>query len=105
MILNDLKDVYNSSKCVVKCGAIWCGSCKEQDKIIKENHLDTYMEENNIDYFYLDADEDTNESFIDAYDIKCLPTIVLFKNGEMLKVLKGIQLPTKLKEEMISLAA
>lgn len=99
-MVNNLGEALSSEYCFIKCGAMWCGSCKQMDKIIKDNHLDTFMDEQKIDYFYVDADNEDNEVFLDTYNIKCLPTILLFQKGKLFKLLKGIQTPDVIKKEI-----
>ena len=101
--LSELKEVFESKYCMVKCGAIWCSSCKQQDLIIKNEHIDSLLEELNIDYFYLDADNDLNGNFLDIHEIKGLPAILLFKNGECVKILKGLQVGSKLVDDLKNL--
>lgn len=101
--LSELKEVFDSKYCMVKCGAVWCSSCKQQDLIIKNEHIDSLLEELNIDYFYLDADADEHGNFLDIHNIKGLPAILLFKNGECVKSLKGLQVGSKLIDDLKNL--
>lgn len=102
--LKNLKEVYESKRCMIKCSAIWCSSCKQQDLIIKNENINELMDELNIDYFYLDADDDSNGNFLDIHNIKGLPAILLFKEGQCVKTLKGLQVGSKLIDELKNLA-
>lgn len=99
MILNNLSDVLNSEKCIIKCGADWCSPCHQQDDIIKNNHLDDYMKNNKIDYYYMNVDNG-DDNFMELYEIKCIPVLLFFKKGKLTKKLISLQSYDVLKKEI-----
>lgn len=68
---------------VVDVWASWCGPCKMLSPII--DALDTEMD--NVKFVKLNADE--NQELTAALGVRNLPTLVLFKNGEVETVRMG----------------
>jgi thioredoxin 1 len=67
----------------VKFGAEWCGPCK-----IINAQLDKMKEEfNTITFISVDVDDDPE--IAKKYKISSLPTVILFKDGEIVDKLIG----------------
>lgn len=99
-MIKNIQEVKNSKKCLVKCGAQWCSSCHQQDKLFEEHFILEMLNKQGIDYFYADADDDANSDFYETYKIQSLPTILFFKDGNLKEILKGYTGITKLKESI-----
>ena len=72
--------------------AVWCGPCKMQLPIIDE----LAKEVNDISIGKLDIDDADNQEVAAEYNITSIPTIGIFKNGEMIKRMVGLQTKDKL---------
>ena len=89
MILNENNfenEILNSDKtCLVDFYATWCGPCKMMaptvDEIASENP--------DIKVGKLDVDE--ADTIAMRYGIMSIPTLMVFKNGEPVKTLVGVQ--------------
>lgn len=73
-----------TDKILVEFGAPWCGPCKSQESIL--NSLST---QNFLKIAKVDVDE--NPDLASCYNIKSVPTLILFENGEESKRFIGVQ--------------
>ncbi len=64
--------------------ANWCGPCKFTSPII-DDIKDEYSNRLNV----IKIDVDSNRELALKYNIKSIPTIILFKNGEIKETIKG----------------
>ncbi len=98
--MNNFNEIINQAKpTLVDFFATWCGPCKMQSPIIeqlKEKVGDTA----NV----LKIDVDQNRQVAEKYRIQSIPTLILFKNGEPLWRVSGLQsldaLESKIKEHL-----
>jgi thioredoxin 1 len=85
-VTNDtFKDIINSDRNVlVDFWAEWCGPCRILTPIVEE--LDEEMADR-VDIYKCNVDEcpDIAESF----NIRSIPTLILFKNGEIVDTSRG----------------
>ena len=84
----------NDKPVIVEFGAEWCGSCHIMDPVIKQllTEFDGLIE-------YCKIDVDVYDVTLKKYGIMDLPTLLFFKNGEVIdhiigavpkKILQGI---------------
>jgi thioredoxin 1 len=87
------KDVIDSTNSVVvNFGADWCQPCKALKptlEILSQSY-------NNVDFTFVDIDESDN--LATEYNIKSVPTLAFFKNGEMLGRMTGNASKAKIEE-------
>jgi len=87
----------NSSKLIViDFYATWCGPCKMIAP--KLNKMEEEFKE--CLFLKVDVDEALCEELIDDYQVKVMPTFVLFKNGQKVAQLEG-NVPDQLREEVL----
>ncbi len=78
--------VLNSGKtCVVDMFATWCGPCKMMSPIIDE------IAEENDDVIVGKVDVDENGELAMQFNVMSIPTILIFKNGELAETFIGLQ--------------
>ncbi len=90
-------EVINSDKpIVVDFWAPWCGPCRIIAPIIEElsNEID------GVKFGKLNTDENPNIAM--QYGIRAIPTIMLFKNGEVVDTRIGVQPKEALKQMVLS---
>ena len=75
--------------------APWCGPCKMVDPIIKQ-----LAEEWQGKVKVVKCDADQNPNVLINYGIMGLPTVMLFKNGEMVERASGYQPKEKLVSKL-----
>lgn len=96
--MSDFKDIIASDKpTLVDFFATWCGPCKMQAPILeqlKQKVGDTAT--------ILKIDVDANEALAAEYQIRSVPTIIIFKNGMPQWRASGLQ-PLELLEEKIKI--
>ena len=73
--------------------ASWCGPCKLLGPIVEE--LATEYDGKGVKIGKLEVDE--NESTPAQYQIMSVPTLILFKNGQPVQQMVGMQTKTDLK--------
>ncbi len=79
------KEVLKSDKpVVVDFGAKWCGPCKKVSPIV-----DTLAEEmkDTIRIFKMDIEK--SPSTAEKYEITCVPTLMIFKDGKLIDTKEG----------------
>ena len=65
--------------------ATWCMPCKMQSEIVEE------LKEKNIEGLNITKiDVDENEDFVNTYKIVSVPTLILYKYGEIVKRYVGV---------------
>lgn len=81
----------NSEKVLVDFWAPWCMPCK-----MLSGTLDLIQKETNIKIVKVNVDEESELASI--YNIRSLPTLILFKNGEMVNQIVGAVSKNKILE-------
>lgn len=84
--------IGESGKVIVDCYADWCGPCQMISPIIDElsNEMDT------CNFYKLNVDE--AEDIAGEYEIMSIPTILIFKEGSLVKRVVGFHDKEQLKE-------
>ena len=74
--------------------AEWCGPCKAQSPIIKQvaNDIDGKVR-------IIKIDIDKNQSIAQRYNVRGVPTLILFKDGKIVWRQSGVQT----KEQLLSI--
>lgn len=75
--------------------AEWCGPCH-----MLEPTIDEIAEEYDGKVKVLKLDVDTNQSSAQKYNILSIPTVILFKGGEPVAQLIGVQSKERFEEEI-----
>ena len=77
--------IKSGKTCVVDMFATWCGPCKMMSPIIDE------IAEENGDIVVGKVDVDENGDLAMEYGVMSIPTILIFKNGELAETFVGLQ--------------
>ncbi len=83
----NFKNIINSQELVlVDFHALWCGPCKMQGPILQEfaNEIDGKAR-------IIKVDIDKNPSIAQLYSVRSVPTLIMFKNGEVLWQESGVK--------------
>ncbi len=93
---NFKQEVLESKKvALVDFWAPWCGPCQMMGPVI-----DQVSEEAGEDFKVGKLNVDENQSVAQEYNVMSIPTIIIFKNGEIIKQMTGVQSKEALLEEL-----
>lgn len=88
----DFEEIINGELVLVDFFATWCGPCKMLAPVLNE------FAEANQNVKVLKVDVDEYNSLAKKYEIFSVPTLMVFKNGEMVKRQAGFMDLESLKE-------
>tara|TARA_Y100000310_G_scaffold316570_1_gene368453 strand:- start:146 stop:448 length:303 start_codon:yes stop_codon:yes gene_type:complete len=91
---NDFKEKISKGKVLVDVFTSWCAPCKQLTPIIEE----VSNELKDIIFYKLDADKSPN--IAQEYEIRGIPTLILFQDGKEIKRIVGVKSKEELKEEL-----
>lgn len=78
--MENFNDIINGNQLtLVDFFATWCGPCKQMHPVLEQLKA---SEVENLRIIKLDVDK--NEAIASAYRIQSVPTLMLFRNGELL---------------------
>lgn len=78
--MENFNDIINGNQLtLVDFFATWCGPCKQMHSVLEQLKA---SEGENLRIIKLDVDK--NEALASAYRIQSVPTLMLFRNGELL---------------------
>ena len=73
--------------------ATWCGPCRMQAPLLEQ--LGEELDESELKICKLDVDE--NPETPQAFGVMSIPTLIFFKDGQMVKQVVGVQTKAQLK--------
>ena len=96
---NDVITGSQTTPVLVKFGAYWCGPCKIMDQILKEV-ADYYDSRITVYTFDIDSEFEENPNLMyeltNSYDIRSIPALFLFIDGEIVWKDAGVKQKDKL---------
>lgn len=91
--MEKFNDIINGNQLtLVDFFATWCGPCKQMHPVLEQLKA---SEGENLRIIKLDVDK--NEALASAYRIQSVPTLMLFRNGELLWRQSGVMSLADLK--------
>lgn len=82
----------SSDVTMLKFTADWCESCKKYDHFI-----------NDLNVPIQDIDYDLNEDLIEEYDVQKLPTLLIYKNKNLVEKIEGFLTKTELVKKLTNI--
>jgi thioredoxin 1 len=79
--------------------APWCGPCKAIAPILEELAAELTGK---VAIAKLDIDADGNDAIAAEYGVRAIPTMLLFKNGQLMDTLVGMMPKAALKEKLLA---
>ena len=83
---------------IVDFHAVWCGPCKTQSPILKQ-----LAEELGERVKVIKIDVDQNPMIASRYQIQSLPTLIIFKNGEIKHKQAGVHTKAQLMNTILNI--
>lgn len=94
-------DIINSeTPTLVDFFATWCGPCKMMHPVLEELH-GLIGDKARI----ITVDIDKNQQLAAAYNVRSVPTLMIFKNGNLLHRQSGVTTAVQLQKEIEKCAA
>ncbi len=78
---------------------VWCGPCKMQAPILES--LENDLDQNRVRIAKIDADQAPLTS--QTYQVRAIPTLILFKNGEPVKTHVGLWPRHEIEKEIATI--
>ncbi len=94
---SDMKSTIASGVTLVKFGAPWCGPCRQIAPIIEQLATD-YAGKAKVG----DVNIDNSQDLAQEFGIRSVPTTMIFKDGEMVDTIMGMQSAAVLTEKLDS---
>ena len=91
---SNFKEKISKGKVLVDFWANWCGPCRQLSPILNE----ISEELNDIQFTKLDVDKNTD--IAQEFEIRGIPTLILFQNGKEIKRISGLHSKEDLKKEL-----
>jgi thioredoxin 1 len=95
----DEKVIQSSSPALVDFWAEWCGPCKMLTPVLEELSSEN---ESKINIYKVNVDE--NQQLAVKYGIRSIPTLLLFKGGEVQEQIVGLKSKSDLQTSIDSMA-
>jgi thioredoxin 1 len=77
--------VENNKKALIDCWAPWCGPCVRLAPVIEEISTEGH------DFAVAKLNTDQNQAIAVRFNINAIPTMLVFKDGNLVKTLVGIR--------------
>jgi thioredoxin len=78
--------IAQESRLVVDCMAMWCGSCKQVTPSI-DKLAEIYQGRVTV----MKIDFDANRQISKRFELKGIPAVMFFQDGELLEILTGVK--------------
>ena len=91
----NFQKIVSGGTSLVDFWAEWCGPCLQQGPII-----DDLAEKIGDNVNVCKVDVDTNQEIASKYEVTSIPTILVFKDGEVVKRFVGVQSLKTLEEAL-----
>lgn len=88
----EFKDIINSDYALIDFFATWCGPCKMMGPVLEN------VESNRDTIKVAKVDVDKFESLARTYGVMSIPTLILFKNGQVVATKVGFTAEPLLNE-------
>lgn len=89
---NEFSEVTKEGTVLVDCFASWCGPCRMLSPIVDQ----VSEEVKDVNFYKLDVDD--AENITNEFGIMSIPTLLVFKDGKLVKKSVGLINADELKE-------
>lgn len=89
------EEIAKADKALVDFWAPWCGPCRTMGAILEELADEV---DDNVKIFKVDVDE--NGALAGQFGVRSIPTLLVFKKGELVETLVGVTQKDALKAKL-----
>lgn len=80
-------NINETTNAIIDFSATWCGPCKRMKPYFEK--AATFVQSINLDVKFFEIDVDESEEIAQDFEVSCMPTLVLIKNGEIVARCNG----------------
>jgi len=73
------ENINETTNAIIDFSATWCGPCKRMKPYFEK--AENFVQSINLDVKFFEIDVDELEEIAQDFEISCMPTLVLVKNG------------------------
>jgi thioredoxin 1 len=96
---DNISTIISDGVTLIKFGATWCGPCRQMAPIVEQLSND-FNENSNVSIG--DCDIDNDQELAMQYGIRSVPTTIIFKDGEVVDNIIGVETATNLTNKINS---
>jgi thioredoxin 1 len=90
--------IHNSKPVIIDFHALWCGPCKVQSPVLAEVAAELG---DRVRVIKIDIDQ--NQELANRYQIRSVPTLMIFKNGEIKYKQSGVHTKQQLMNTLVNI--
>jgi thioredoxin 1 len=88
--------INKTTNAIIDFSAEWCGPCQRLKPYFAK--AEGFVQDKKLEVKFFEVDVNESEELAEKYNIRCMPTILLIKNGEVVERRQGFMDDIKILE-------